>query len=108
MKYCERQILVWLYSSISLFATAQAPLEKDSTLEINSITDSIIQAGKDTSLILIADISVYGNKKTKPFIIERELPFKQGDYMRRNELEKKLKIASQQVMNTALFTQVFV
>ncbi|MEP6596957.1 MAG: POTRA domain-containing protein, partial [Ginsengibacter sp.] len=110
MTFPKRQILVWLYSGICFFATAQikSPAQKDSSYVINSLANSILHTAKDTSLVLIADISVHGNKKTKPFIIEREIPFKQGDYISFNELQKKLILAHDQIMNTSLFTQVSV
>jgi len=58
-------------------------------------------------LLLIADIAVAGNKKTKAYIIEREIPFKQGDYISKKDLEAKLIIARQQVINTSLFVDVY-
>src|SRR5438874_9193559 len=105
---CKCQILACLCCSLLLFATAQehCPLQKDSSAAINTLLNAITQSASDTSLVVIADITVHGNKKTKPFIIEREIPFKQGDYIPYNELEKKLALARQQVMNTSLFTQV--
>ncbi len=107
MIHSKRQILVWLGISICLFATAQAgDPEKDSS--INAPLNSVTGLAKDTSLVFIADISVHGNKKTLPFIIEREIPFKQGDYISFNELEKRLTLGRNQVMNTSLFTQVLV
>ena len=48
-------------------------------------------AVKDTvpSTLFIAGISIYGNKKTKSFIIEREIPFKQGDIIATGKLVKR-------------------
>ena len=65
---------------------------------------------RDTSstLIYIASIFIYGNKKTKPFIIEREIPFRQGDYLSLADLEKKVVQAKQQLVNTSLFLDVSV
>jgi len=111
MNFCKRKILVWICCSLYMFASAQSgldSLQKDSSRIVNSLHNSQLNAANDTSIVLIADITVTGNKKTKPYIIERELPFKQGDYIRRNELEKKLILARQQVTNTTLFTQVTV
>ena len=42
----------------------------------------------DTSLVVIGDIAISGNKKTKAYIIEREIPFKQGDYLLAQDLSK--------------------
>jgi outer membrane protein assembly factor BamA len=100
-------MLVWICSSSCMFAFAQgdARIEHDTTA-ITALINSIQTNVTDTSLILIADVSVHGNKKTKPYIIEREIPFKQGQYIKYNDLEKLLILAQQQVMNTALFTKV--
>ncbi|MEO8710535.1 MAG: POTRA domain-containing protein [Parafilimonas sp.] len=65
---------------------------------------------KDTvpSSLFIASISIYGNKKTKSFIIEREIPFKQGDYIASADLAKDLEVAKEQLINTSLFLDVSV
>lgn len=62
----------------------------------------------DTSkaLVVIGDIIITGYKKTKSYIIEREVPFKQGDYLLRSELQAKLTLCRQQLMNTSLFVDV--
>lgn len=57
-------------------------------------------------LLLIADIAIAGNKKTKPYIINREIPFKQGDYILKKDLEARLILAKQQIINTSLFVYV--
>lgn len=90
-----------------MFASAQTDetIPHDTT-GLNALLNSINNNQNDTSLVLIADISIHGNKKTKPYIIEREIPFKQGQYIRYNELQKLLILAQQQVMNTSLFTRV--
>ena len=80
--------------------------EQHDTTGLKAVLNSINKNANDTSLVLIADVSVHGNKKTKPYIIEREIPFKQGQYIRYNELVKLLVLAQQQVTNTTLFTTV--
>lgn len=62
----------------------------------------------DKSPVIIADIVITGNKKTKPYIIEREIPFKIGNHIMRGELPAKMELARQQVMNTRLFIEVSV
>lgn len=56
----------------------------------------------------IGKIFVSGNKKTKPYIIERELPFRSGDSIYLPELVKGFEVARQQLMNTTLFNDVVV
>lgn len=110
MKYCRLQILVLLCCFGTLFSAAQndsASLKRYND-SITALVQAILKNNTDTSLVVIADITVTGNKKTKPYIIEREIPFKQGDYLRRGDLEKKLILAKQLITNTALFTQVAV
>jgi outer membrane protein assembly factor BamA len=59
-------------------------------------------------LLLVADIAIAGNKRTKSYMIEREIPFKQGEYLSKADLEAKLILAREQVINTSLFTDVYV
>ena len=72
-------------------------------------TDSVTTSSTvDTSkgLVTIGDITITGYKKTKSYIIEREIPFKQGDNLLRSELRDKLVLCRQQLMNTSLFVDV--
>lgn len=59
-----------------------------------------------TALVLISDILIEGYKKTRPYIIEREIPFKKGQYILRSDLQSKLTLCKQQLMNTTLFVDV--
>ncbi len=60
----------------------------------------------NSPLLLVADIAISGNKKTKAYIIEREIPFKQGDYILKKDLLAKLTLAKDQITNTSLFVYV--
>lgn len=76
--------------------------------------DSAVSTGKSLSELVasksvfqvIGEVTVSGNKKTKEYIILREMPFKKGDRLPAGELEKALILAKQQVMNTLLFVDV--
>lgn len=57
---------------------------------------------------MVADITITGNKKTKLYIIQREIPFKVGQYFLPNEMQSKLELCRNQLMNTALFVDVIV
>lgn len=57
---------------------------------------------------VIGDIYIEGNKRTKPYIIERELPFRSGDSVYLPELVKGFEISRQQLFNTGLFIDVVV
>ncbi|MCW3079164.1 POTRA domain-containing protein [Segetibacter sp.] len=57
-------------------------------------------------VVTVSDVVVTGFKKTKPYIIQREVPFKKGQSLASNELTDKLKLGKQQLMNTSLFVDV--
>jgi outer membrane protein assembly factor BamA len=57
---------------------------------------------------VVGDIIIEGNKKTKPYIIERELPFKTGDSIYLPDLVKAFEISRQQLINTSLFNEVII
>ncbi len=89
-----------------LFVFKFCSAQTDSLTAIQLPVDSI--ANNDSSSLFIAGISIYGNNKTKDFIIEREIPFKQGDYVLKKDIQKKLEIAKEQIVNTSLFLDVSV
>ena len=61
----------------------------------------------DTSApVLIRSVKLTGNKRTKDFIVMREVPFRQGQRMSKGELDARLVLAKQQLMNTLLFVDV--
>lgn len=75
----------------------------------NSIMDSIVASTIETdtiSKIRIRNIQIKGNKKTKDFVILREVHFKIGDSLNLFHLEDDLKLARQQIYNTTLFNVV--
>ncbi len=57
---------------------------------------------------VVGEIIIEGNKRTKPYIITRELPFKPGDSIYLPDLVKAFEISRQQLMNTTLFNEVIV
>jgi outer membrane protein assembly factor BamA len=67
------------------------------------VRDTVINAS-----YLVGDITIIGNKKTKPFIILREVPFRNGQYFPMQVLLQKFEDGRKQLMNTALFTSVVV
>ncbi|MEO6315477.1 MAG: POTRA domain-containing protein [Chitinophagaceae bacterium] len=60
------------------------------------------------SLLVIRHIFIAGNKKTKTYIIERELPFKHGDSVNLSELVAKFQRSKELLFNTRLFNGVIV
>ncbi len=60
------------------------------------------------SPFVIGEIFIEGNKRTKSYVIERELPFKPGDSVFLPGLVKGFEIARTQLFNTSLFIDVVV
>jgi hypothetical protein len=56
--------------------------------------------------VKISTIEIIGNKKTRDYIVKRELPYKVGDLLEKNELDSLNIIGKQQLFNTALFLEV--
>ena len=56
--------------------------------------------------IKVHQIEIIGNKITKPYILLREIQFKQGDSITFSNLSYQLNLARQQVYNTTLFSEV--
>lgn len=57
---------------------------------------------------IVRNIVILGNKKTRPDIILREIPFKPGDVFLLQDLVGRFEIARRQLMNTALFHEAIV
>jgi outer membrane protein assembly factor BamA len=73
---------------------------------INNISAKLL-AGKDSSAkIIIHNINISGNKKTKEYIIRREIQLKPGDSISIASLNDELQKLQQQVYNTNLFLDV--
>jgi hypothetical protein len=81
--------VVWLMASIPLASRAQS-----------LVTTS------DTATVVIRTIELSGNKKTKPYVIYRELPFQEGERIPVRALNDYLQKAHDQLMNLFLFIDV--
>jgi hypothetical protein len=55
--------------------------------------------------IKISAIEITGNKKTRDYIVKRELPYRVGDLLSKDSLTTLNTIAQQQLFNTALFLE---
>ena len=58
--------------------------------------------------IVIGDILINGNKKTRNYVIERELPFKRGDSMYISTLVSSFSFARSRLIATRLFVDVII
>jgi outer membrane protein assembly factor BamA len=70
--------------------------------------DSAAPAPVAVPLLAVKQIVIKGNKKTKPYVIEREIQFAEGDSLPAAKLAEELEMARQQIYNTTLFTEVSV
>ncbi len=63
------------------------------------------QIGYAQAQIKISAIEITGNKKTRDYIVKRELPFKVGDLFSKNDIDSLSIVAQQQLFNTTLFLE---
>ena len=56
----------------------------------------------------VAEIKIIGNKKTKAYIIAKEIQFLVGDSLRVDQFDEQFHIARDQVYNLNLFSEVFI
>ncbi len=55
--------------------------------------------------LIISEIQIVGNKRTKPYIILREMTLKVGDIITASDLPKQIEKSKNQVFNTSLFIE---
>jgi outer membrane protein assembly factor BamA len=65
-------------------------------------------SANNANLFVIGNIYIEGNRRTKPYIIERELPFKRGDSLLLPALVQGFETSRRQLMNSRLFNDVVV
>jgi outer membrane protein assembly factor BamA len=98
-------LLVSKYALVLVLLVCSATLHAQQNN--NPAADSIAQLNpRSTEPFIVRSIEVNGNKRTKRYLIVRELPFAEGDAMPLNELVQKFELGRQQVMNTTLFNEV--
>ena len=101
-----------LIAAMFFFTSSAQPGVTDSKIAYPSTLDhlskEINQLSNDTIPFVIGEIYITGNKKTKPYIIERELSFKRGDTVNLPELVKAFHEGHDNLINTHLFNDVVV
>lgn len=70
------------------------------------LKDTALLSANVTNKVCIKDLVVTGTKKTKIYIVYREIHFKKGDSLLIADLQKELEQARFQVYNTTLFNEV--
>lgn len=96
-------ILLYLFCS-HVCVLAQEAVAQSS---VSSAFLSSIPTNND-GIFIIGNIYIEGNKRTKPYIIERELPFTRGDSLLLPALVQGFETSRRQLMNTRLFNEVVV
>jgi outer membrane protein assembly factor BamA len=99
IKYCYCLFFALLCSR---FLLAQQPATDSSFIA----ADTASREG--ATPILVGNVEITGNRKTKDFIILREIPFRNGETYPLSVLLQKFEDARRQLMNTALFHNVVV
>lgn len=91
-----RVLFFFLAIFVFLCADAQENTGKTDTLSV----------AIPASQLIINEIRLSGNKRTRDFIVLRELPFQKGGSVAQADIDRLLVLAQQQVMNTLLFVEV--
>ena len=71
-----------------------------------NVANKLAMAKDSSASVIIGQIAIKGNNKTKDYIILREMQIKTGDTVLVNTLNDELQKARQQVYNTNLFLEV--
>lgn len=71
-----------------------------------NLIDTALLSHQSTAKVCIKELVVSGTKKTKTYIVYREIQFKKGDSILIADLQKELEQARIQVYNSTLFNEV--
>ncbi|MGB0839937.1 MAG: POTRA domain-containing protein, partial [Chitinophagales bacterium] len=93
----------------SVNKTSNSPAQIDTNKQVVHLTDlEFALAGYDKKHLVVDEIILKGNKRTKPFIILRELDFGVGDTLPTLNLPQVIKENQDQINNTRLFNEVVI
>lgn len=91
--------------SVILLCSGLSYAQKTKTPNI-SLVDTALLVHNKAGKVCVKDLIVTGTKKTKPYIVYREIQFKKNDSLLIADLYKELEHARFQVYNTTLFNEV--
>ena len=83
---------------------AQPAVTDSAVTTVLPLADTLLPRGDQP--FVIGNIIIEGNKKTKSYIVLREVPFRSGDSIYLPDLVKAFEVARRQLYNTSLFTGV--
>lgn len=93
------------YCSLLFIFPLLSPAQKQKTDPV-TISGINTTTADSTRKVCINNLEVNGTKKTKVYIVYREIHFKKGDSLLVSSLQKELEQARYQVYNTTLFNEV--
>ena len=91
-----------IFYCICLFFSSSFAVGQNNILLSNTLKPFLDSSAK----LYIKNIIVKGNKRTKEYIILREIQFQKGDSLVISTINQQLEQARQQVYNTTLFSEV--
>jgi hypothetical protein len=94
-----------IYCCIILLLPVSCFAQKSKSPDFSFVDTALLSTNKQ-SKICIKNLVVTGTKKTKVYIVYREIQFKKGDSILLADLYEELKQARIQVYNTTLFNEV--
>jgi hypothetical protein len=92
-----------------VFSTAILSQETDQKEAAGADPNAFMMIAKTDSAnypMLVRAVNVFGNKKTKLYLIEREIAIKTGMFYSTKELSRLIRLTKEQLMNTTLFVTV--
>jgi len=92
----------WLSVLFLLFISVNSIVAQTDSSENKSLAKDTLKRNS----VLIANVIIEGNRRTKPYIILREMTLKTGDIIPAADLENQIEKSRNQVINTSLFIDV--
>jgi len=106
-KYCLGLLLI-IACCHNLFAQNPGVEDMQAKDEPQNNLPEVVSIPSEEKPFTVRYIIIEGNRKTRPDIILREIPFKSGDVYLLQDLVKRFEGARQQLMNTSLFHEAIV
>jgi len=97
----------WVILPLCMFFYSHAQLTIEMRAAYRADTAGV-SAGRVETPFVVGQIFITGNRKTKRYIIQRELAFKSGDSISLAALVKSFQLAHDRLFNTHLFNEVVI
>jgi hypothetical protein len=104
--YCLIVVAVCFF--LSCFASYSGFAQLPSKAELSSKDTAKLPLAPPSTRVIVGRIIVQGNRKTKTYIVERELSFQTGDTLNLEDLVKSFSFAHDRLINTHLFNDVVI